>query len=95
MDRRQRIANADETYQLIKVIHALEGTNFEQLMGSGIMVQLTPITEGNELGGEFMVRAEDIGPVADLLVASIRESLRMRAAMLRRELKDIEQATAE
>lgn len=92
MDHRQRVKNSDCSNTLINALKMLEGTSFEGMMGSGIMVRLTPITEGKSLGEEFMVAAEDLGPVAPLLATSIRNSLKRRTILLQSEISDINKA---
>ena len=90
MDHRQRVKNSDSSSTLINTLKMLESTSFDSMMGSGIMVRLTPITEGKSLGEEFMVAAEDMCAVAPLLAGSIRNYLARRTALLRAELGDIE-----
>lgn len=88
MDNRK--INAGRTDVLVDALKMLETTDFEKMMGSGIMVKLTPITDGHHLTDEFMLAAEDMKTVAPFLAASLRKTLKLRMATLRSEMKGIE-----
>ena len=93
MDNRQaRISNADRTATLLDALKMLEKTDFTTMMGSGIMVKLTPITEGKHLADEFMLAAEDMETIKAGMIKSLRDALARRRAMLRSEVSDIEKA---
>ena len=85
------VFNAQETNRLLAAIKMLKTTDFSTMMGSGIVVNLKPITRERVLCEEFMIAAEDMTNIAPKLVESITRSLTLRLDRLRREVQEIEQ----
>jgi hypothetical protein len=94
MDNRQRVENADRTSTLLAALKMLETTDFTTMMGSGIMVKLTPITDGKHLADEFALPAEDMETIKAGMIASLQAVLRRRRASLLSEVKKIETAVS-
>lgn len=91
-DLKIRTENANRTSTVISALNMLENTDFQKMMGSGILVSFTPITPNRSLGEEFILAAEDMTEIAPLFVQSIRKFLELRAVMLQGELGDIRKA---
>lgn len=92
IDHQARVRNADGTRTLLAALRMLEATDFAAMFGSGVMVRLTPITEGRRLADEFVVAAEDLAAVAPLLARSLRASLGRRRELLLREAREVGEA---
>ncbi len=73
-----RVRTAQETDTLLNALKVLETVDFDTYMGSGILVNLDPITEKHKLTGEFMINGEDMKEIAPLLAQSIRAALQFR-----------------
>lgn len=91
-NRRARTISADYTHTLVAALKALQGTDFSKWMGSGILVDLTPITPEKHLANEFMLPAEDMEEIKPLIIKSLRRHLELRKARLLGEIRDIEAA---
>lgn len=91
MDR-QRQANAESTSTLIQTLQMLQKTDFRKKMGSGIVVNMAEITEGQPPVAEFMLAAEDVEAIKLPIIQSIRSSLHLRKLRLIGEIRDIEKA---
>jgi len=89
-----RVSNSQETYKLTEALKMLQTTDFEKMMGSGIMISLTPITENKHLCDEFMIPTEDMKDIAPLIAASLKRHLILRKARLQCEIGDITKVTA-
>lgn len=92
MDHQRRQNNAATTSNLIRVLQALEGTDFTNKMGSGIIMGLDGITEGQRSIGEFLLAAEDMEVIKGPIIHSIRNFLHLRKVALSIEIRDIEAA---
>lgn len=93
MDRKQQMRNADRVSVLCNAIKTLQRTDFNTMMASGIMIRLTPITEGRHICDEFLINAEDMEEIKPAIIASLQEALKLRAIRLKSEIKEIEACT--
>lgn len=92
---KSRVNASQETHRLIKAIEVLKKTDFDLSTGSGIMISLTPITEGKTLCDEFMMAAEDIEFIKQAICDSLVRSLRLRLSLRRAEVTALERITSE
>lgn len=85
---------ASNTYKqstavLVKTLQLLKTKDFTKMMGSGINVQLTNL-EGQLIGDEFCIAAEDMEEVKQPIIQSLYDTLKRRKVMLASEIRSIE-----
>lgn len=87
----KRVIASQSTERLINTIRWFESQDFNKLTGSGIMISATQITcEKNPLE-EFMVDGELLESLKPLICDSVRETLRMRVALMNSDIRKIQQ----
>lgn len=89
---RNRIENADRTTTLTGALKALEATNFQTWMGSGVMIRITPITEDRNLCDEFLIPAECMDKIKEPLIGALLSVLSRRKVILQSEIREIEKS---
>lgn len=88
----KRVHNSQTTRNLTKAVEWLEKQDFELWTGSGVMVNITPITPGKDSPEEFMIPAEIMEELKPVICKSIRDGFRHRIALLKSEVKSLESA---
>ena len=85
----KRVTAAQDTSRLVQAVKYLEATDFETMMGSGVMVSLLPITAGRTSCEEFMLNAEDLQSIKVSIIDSLRKQLKFRLSIRSLEINAI------